>query len=350
MNYIDVDNLKYHVAEGHITARRHPTLPYTVYNYAAMTQFKKIWDNETLKSRGLVLDDDFNVVAVGFRKFFNWEEYPEGTIPIHLPYEVTMKMDGSLLIIRNMGDHVVATTRGSMESPQSAMGKHILEKMYGFDCLDPNYTYLFEVIYKENRIVCLYPEDDVILLSMFDMRTFTEVPYDELPKNFNIVKRYTNVDIEELRLLDIPNEEGFVIRYSNGFRAKIKMKTYMELHRLVSSFTNLSIYECLMNGTNFDQLIETTPDEFYTFAKAVKKELEDNFNLILEKVQRIHDEVVTMGSQKEKALYLLGNDEYKPYAPIVFSMLNGKPYEKAIWKMIEPKEKLYPVYSQSMQS
>ena len=347
-DYIDVDNLKYHVAEGHITARRHSTLPYTVYNYAAMTQFKKIWDNETLKSRGLVLDDNYNVVAVGFKKFFNRAEIDPSLIPYHLPFEITKKMDGSLLIIRNMGDHVIATTRGSMESSQSVRGKEILEQKYGFDCLDPNYTYLFEVLYKENRIVCLYPEDDVVLLSMFDMNTFEEVPYDQLPKNFNIVQRYDGLDLELIQSLDIPNEEGFVVRFSNGYRYKEKMETYMQLHHLVSSFTNLSIYECLMNGTNFDQLIESTPDEFYTFAKTIKKELEDNFNLHLEKSKDIYNVVCPMDSRKEQALYLLKNDELKLYAPIVFAMLNNKPYEKIIWKMVEPQNKIYPVYSQSM--
>ena len=336
MSYIDPENLKYHVREGHITARRHPTLPYTVYNYAALTQFKKIWDNETLKSRGLVLDDDYNVVAVGFKKFFNWEEYPEGMIPIHLPFEATMKMDGSLLIIRNMGDHVVNTTRGSFESPQAAMGKHIIESKYGLDSLDPNYTYLFEVIYPENRIVCNYGYEDVVLLSMYDMRTFEEVPYEELSKTFPIVKRYDGLDIETMRTLDIANEEGFVIRFSNGFRAKIKFKTYMELHRIVTGISSRAVWELLKDGKSLDEVLEVIPDEFYDFVKKTMGELQRKYATYDYQTQTALDHLAKLGfeTQKEKALWI--QEHAKDVASFVFAGLAGKDYKEGIWKKIYP--------------
>lgn len=335
MNYIDPENLKRHVAEGHITTRRHPALPYTVYNYAATTQFNKIWDNETLKSRGLVLDDDYNVVAMGFRKFFNWEEYPQDTIPVHLPFLATKKMDGSLLIIRNMGDHVVYTTRGSFESPQAQMGYNILKEKYGLDSLDPNYTYLFEVLYPENRIVVNYGVDDVVLLSMFDMRTFEEVQYNDLPKNFNVVER-VDYDLDLMRQLDIPNEEGFVVRFNNGFRAKIKFKTYMELHKVVTGVSSRMVWELLKDGKSINDILEILPDEFYDFVVKTMGELNDKFdhynNLVVSTVEKMN--TLDLPTQKDKALWIRENS--KEIAPFVFNAISGKDYKDGIWKKIYP--------------
>lgn len=118
---------KHYIDKGLIIKQVHPTLPLSIYNYSRECQFNKNWDRYTLACRGLVLDNEGNVIAKPFPKFFNWEEikddkyahcegcrrvgmincaHPEecggwemrSVIP-NESFEVYEKMDGSLGII-----------------------------------------------------------------------------------------------------------------------------------------------------------------------------------------------------------------------------------------------------------
>lgn len=68
---VDVAEFERLVAEGYITERRHPTLPLRVYCYTKKTQYSRTWTPETRMARGLVTDDEGNVVARPFEKFYN---------------------------------------------------------------------------------------------------------------------------------------------------------------------------------------------------------------------------------------------------------------------------------------
>ncbi len=48
-------------------------------------------------------------------------------------------------------------------------------RKYNFQKLHTDYTYLFEIIYKENRIVCDYDFEDVVLLGVINTKTGIEV-------------------------------------------------------------------------------------------------------------------------------------------------------------------------------
>jgi hypothetical protein len=76
----------------------HPTLPLFIHNYSEKTQFDKRWDEVTMSCRGLILDNNGDVIARPWKKFFN---YGEGRLKIDdvMPVEVTDKMDGSLGIL-----------------------------------------------------------------------------------------------------------------------------------------------------------------------------------------------------------------------------------------------------------
>jgi RNA ligase len=103
--------------------------------------------------RGLVTDDKGNIVARPFKKFFNMEEGK------HTPtsdFEVYDKMDGSLGIFFYYEGGWVMATRGSFTSDQAVKGYEMMFK-YDFANLHKDYTYLFEIIYDQNRIVVKYP-------------------------------------------------------------------------------------------------------------------------------------------------------------------------------------------------
>jgi RNA ligase len=184
----DLDILNQYVKDGWVERNDHPSLPISIYNYSRKTQYEGKWDDVTLKTRGLVLDNEGNVVAKSFDKFFNYEElvgskFKPSQIP-NEPFEVFEKMDGSLGILfyyekeltfeeraklmddtngpwsgigeiavemdrQNIptknGEWILAT-KGSFSSDQAIKGMELLKK-YKYEKLIKGFTYLFEIIY-----------------------------------------------------------------------------------------------------------------------------------------------------------------------------------------------------------
>ena len=167
-----IEELERYNKEGLLHKQTHPNFDLTIWNYSPRVQYERLWDNITLQCRGLVTNSNGEIVARPFKKFFNYEEHKPEDIP-NENYEVYEKMDGSLGILFYYNEWILAT-RGSFTSPQAIKGKELLEK-YDYNRLDKNYTYLFEIIYPENRIVCDYDFEDLVLLGIIHTKTGDEV-------------------------------------------------------------------------------------------------------------------------------------------------------------------------------
>jgi RNA ligase len=115
----------------------------TIWNYSEKVQYENLWDEITLQTRGLVTDNEGNVVARPFKKFFNLEEGK------HTPtsdFEVFEKMDGSCIILFNYEGEWVFASRGSFTSEQAIKAKE-LSSNFNLHKLNKDYTYVFEIIY-----------------------------------------------------------------------------------------------------------------------------------------------------------------------------------------------------------
>lgn len=156
---IDLLLLDKYVTDGYILVNKHPEHNLRILNYSRKVQFEKFWNSFTLLCRGLIIDDDGNVVAMPFVKFFNYEEHKAEEIPT-TNFEVFDKMDGSLGILFYYAGNWHIATRGSFVSDQAIRAKEILKK-YNTEDLDEEITYLFEIIYPENRIVVNYGEEEI---------------------------------------------------------------------------------------------------------------------------------------------------------------------------------------------
>ena len=80
--YIDEYVLKEMLANGLISSRKHPFAPLTILTYTKECQGERIWNEATEKCRGLIIDDDLNIVARPFKKFYNYEELIADAFPI----------------------------------------------------------------------------------------------------------------------------------------------------------------------------------------------------------------------------------------------------------------------------
>lgn len=333
--------------QGYIARQKHPTLPLYIYNYTHKAQFDGMWTPETMACRGLITDLDLNIVARPFPKFFNYEQH-QGPLPDG-KFEVYEKMDGSLIIATLYEGKLVVATRGSFTSDQALHAAKLLNEDYvGAEFL-PNKTYLFEVIYPENRIVVDYKgRDELVLLAIIHTPSGQEFP---LPtKNWGsipVVNRYQELE-DERKISGLTAEtgrenfEGYVVRWENGFRLKMKFEEYKRLHRLVTGVNAKTIWELLKAGKGIEELLTHVPDEFYSWVKDTTDNLELNYEAV---------EVVTKCQFEEIAQDLIecyGRFEDAPrkdfakramkstYSDILFQMLDGKDYSQAIWKRIRP--------------
>lgn len=317
------------IEEKHVSVQKHPDADLFIYNYTPVVQYDKLWNEVTLNTRGLIMDGKMNVISKPFGKFFNLEEHSPTEIP-NLPFEVFDKLDGSLGVLYWIGGIPKIATRGSFTSTQAIHATEILYGRYAhvFEQLNQGKTYLFEIIYPENRIVVDYKGiDDIFLLTVIDNETGEE-SLDDI--GFPLVKRFDGInDLLELKALENNDQEGFVIRFSNGFRVKMKFAEYVRLHRIITGISSLSIWQYLSQGLPFNELLERVPDEFYNWVNKVQYELRGAYVDIEEECLGAYKE---FGTRKESAIYF----QTQKYPAILFNMLDGKSYQNNIWKLIRP--------------
>jgi RNA ligase len=321
--------------EGLLYSQVHPTLPLTIWNYTEKVQYEGLWDEITLSCRGLVTDDRAVVFARPFKKFFNMEEGK------HTPtseFEVFEKMDGSLGIMFKYNGEVICATRGSFASDQAVwMSKFAKEYNYE-DIIVDGFTYLFEIIYPENRIVVNYGDQErLVLLGIIKTESGEEVPYDDISfDGWDIVNKYDGIrDYSELKSKIDNNAEGFVVRFSNGDRMKIKGEEYLRLHKVMTNLSTTAVWEVLSNGGSMDDLLKDVPDEFYGKVKEYEKSLIVQFNQLEEEYQNHFDSIKGLGVRKLFAQTAI----MFQHPSILFGMLDGKDISPMIWKIIKPEFK-----------
>ena len=317
------------IADGFIARQKHPEADLFIYNYTPKAQYERMWTPETLACRGLILDGDGNVQARPFSKFFNLDEHT-GTLPAE-PFEVFEKMDGSLGITYHLDGKARIATRGSFTSEQAQRAQAILDGPYGHVRLEPSLTYLFEIIYPENRIVIDYAGlEDLVLLAVVDTETGTELPAPEI--GFPVVRRYDGVsDIAALRELEEENREGFVVRFvESNLRLKVKFAEYVRLHRLITGVNERFIWEQLRDGIALEPLFERVPDEFNQWLRATIGGLEAQYR---EVEDLCRGQFKDLGDRKSTAVYFTSRCDHPA---VLFRMLDGKEYGDVIWKMLKP--------------
>lgn len=377
--------LEKYYEDGLLHKQTHPTLDLTIWNYTPKVQYERLWDEITIQCRGLVTNSKGKIIARPFKKFFNYEEHKPEDIP-NEHFVVYEKMDGSLGILfyyeyelsnerryniwfnnnyetgmerffdsnnipnyddpyyeptpKTIGEWILAT-RGSFTSPQAIKGKEILDTKYDISPLRKDNTYLFEIIYPENRIVVDYGnEEKLVVLGGFHTETGDEIPDSSLffmeGCGFEFVTTYkTWGEGYDLLKEEISKDrEGYVIRFKNGFRMKIKGDEYKRLHKILTNISNRDIWEYLKNNKPLDEILDKVPDEFYNWVKDTVRDLQLQYEKIQTDVEKEFKELI---NKKEFAFKIKGTE----YEHLLFTRLNT--FSPKLCEMIW--DRIYPTYS-----
>jgi len=233
-----------------------------------------------MMARGLVLDiNGPRVAATPFPKFFNLGEGGTESIP-DLPFETFEKVDGSLIIIFWHDGQWRTATKGSLQSEQAVWARRVLADT-DLGSLSPGVTYLAEAIYPENRIVVRYEETGLVLLAAYGENGH-ELTYDAVLETaerlgWRAAQRHSYASVSELieQAGTLPaTQEGFVLRFSDGLRLKVKGQEYQRIHALVSRVTPLAMWEAMSAGDDMTRIRRDLPEEYWGDFDAITRLLE----------------------------------------------------------------------------
>ena len=328
-----------------LTCQKHEVCDLLIWNYSHKAQYEKNWTPELRMARGLITDLKGNILYRPFEKFFNWEEHTgEDSKLDPIPnekFKVFAKLDGSLGILYWMNDEPYLATRGSFVSDQAMTGSVILRR-YDWSKINKKYTYLFEIIYPENRIVIDYGgAKAIILLAVIDTETGKTLDTKENCADFPYVQE---VPVEGKSITDLKNDqkdnqEGYVLLFESGVRVKVKFDEYIRLHRLITGVNAKTIWDLMRNNQPFEELMQRVPDEFYDWVQKTRKDLDDEYNFAeavayqdLEKVKKLKTR-----KAQAKAIFRMDSKREKKLSGIIFKMLDNQDYSKQIWGMLKPK-------------
>jgi RNA ligase len=298
-----------------------------LFCYSRECQYEGLWDEVTRAARGIIFNKvTGEVLCRPFQKFHNASELV-GKINLYelarKPFLTLTKIDGSLGLLFKYKNQWHVATKGSFESEQAAWATKWFREHIKHQEILPGYSYLFEIIYPENKIVVDYGDrEDMVLLGIIENTTGNEMPYASMKIEGERIGA-TVVEAVEFRDLDelyeyckkLPcTEEGFVVTFHNGFKIKVKGDEYCKIHRILSHMTPLAFWgawdlEAMDIPKDF---LMGIPEEFREMTNTLYHQIYDLHHDPFNKVKDTYEELMKIlpAEVDHKTFFLTAQDRY----------------------------------------
>lgn len=331
-----IKTLNEYKENGLLVSQNHPTLPLSIWNYTPKVQYEGLWDEITTICRGLVIHNETGeIISRGFPKFWNLEENR------HTPtnaFEIFEKLDGQYIGCFWYNGEMIVNSRGSFDSIYSREAKRILHEKYRFftGCFPKNYTACFELVGFE-QIVVSYPTPDLIATGLFDSYGFElSLSYRSNLYGIPIVKKFDGLDYKNIKQLNWQNAEGFVVRFNNGHRCKIKFEDYIKLHRQMTNLSTTGIWEALKENKPVSEILNDVPDEFYDKVQEYENTLREKYAEIVE-MSTLYFNFFKPKLYSRKLFFdSINTFVAEPYKFVVLNMIDDKDSSEIIWNYLRP--------------
>lgn len=313
-----------------------------LFDYNRTCQYSRNWNETTLSARGIVFEEATGkLVARPLKKFFNYQELEFqnllATIPKNIRFTSMSKEDGSCGICYFYNGTWHINTRGSFMSDQAVWGEIWLHTNVDLNALDKDFTYVFEIVYRKNKIVIDYGEfEGLILLAAIHTEIGYELDYSQLQTistNLSIrlaeEQHFSSLEeiLEVAKVLDA-NHEGFVVKFAVGneiHRCKIKGDKYCAIHKMISNMTPLSFWEAVYLDTLKIPVsfLAELPEEFRETSDQLKEAIEGILQKDLESLNEMVSKCPeSFESEKDRWFYLVDNFGANN-ASLVLTVLKG---------------------------
>lgn len=228
------------------------------FNFTRDAFNKGIWDNQTIRARGLFMNTETTeIVARSYEKFFNAPgEVPQTTLEsmkknMVFPVSAFVKDNGFLGItgVDTQSDTLIIASKSTTSGAFKEIFEAILYQTVGSETVlkmkqymkDHNVSFVFEVNDPVNDPhMVKYEQAHVVLLDViYRTPDFNKLPYDQLVEVANTFglkakvheKTFTNWNDFHAWFEQTSNDfnlqiEGYVIEDSDGFMTKIKLPYY----------------------------------------------------------------------------------------------------------------------------
>lgn len=269
------------------------------FNFTREAFYGDVWNDQTVKARGLYIDTDrMKIAARSYNKFFSVNQRPECRFEalqhtLQFPVTCYVKENGFLgLVSYNPDtDDLFITTKSSPDGPYAEWLKDMVyRKVQNTDlmkqiCKEQDVTFVFECVdMKNDPHIIKYQDDELFLLAIVkNSMDFIQYEYDDLVNTANEIGVKCKTKAIELgtwaEFVDWYNEvldpdyefngriiEGFVIEDSAGYMTKVKL-TYYNFWKFMRGLT----HEVLQRGYFHKTSALTTPtaNDYYGFIKGI---------------------------------------------------------------------------------
>lgn len=335
----------------------HPDQPLLILNYTRTAQYKSVWNEVTTACRGIIVHAGTGeVLARPFGKFFNYGESEE-LGQLHGPVHVTDKADGSLgILFHDVHGSPTIATRGSFTGEQATHATAVYRDRYASHWSpNPDWTYLFEIVYPDNRIVLNYgAQDDLVLLTAIETATGHTVAFADAVANWPgpVVETFGYSSLAEaLAAPDRDDREGLVVHFTDtDIRVKVKYTEYKRMHRLLTGCSARTLWEhlavaackdlvkdrrqwgsylgmdparaeeCLAIGEGWlEKILDNVPDEFDSWVRNTTASIEGAVQ-----------DVVTDGLAQAEHVKAACNGDREA----MFHMLTGNPVQMELMRLL----------------
>lgn len=383
--HINLKLLNKMVAEGYVNVSSHPDdNSLKLLNYSRSAQYEGKWNDATKMTRGLMIKaskDDYSdavIIERPWKKFFTlsqirnddgsagWalgdEEENESSEPTEMdrldftaPAIVTDKLDGSMGILYTAPNGELAiSTKGSFVSEQAIMytkllkeNKEMYEAASELRKNNPDTTFIFELVGRENQIVVAYDKNDISLIGAVDKsdgRYHSVLEYSDVWNNDKGLSTTEIMPAENLQeALSLPpreNREGVVVMILSDdldkqMQLKIKQDDYLAIHKLLYSMNKKSLFELTRNG-KYAETMKNIPEGARRLHDSTHEKLLESYNSRLSEAFDVYEQYKHLETKKDFALAI--KDLPQDIKTILFSMNNGGNYRDAVWNLVWKKD------------
>ena len=299
---------------------------FIIFSYGIEADFKI---DIVRECRGIILDetDNYTPVCVPFFKFGNYGESYADDIDWSTA-KVQEKIDGSLIKVwchkgiwhvstNNTINAENARTDNDLDTFRNVFNRAWERTGKQFDELNPDDTYMFELISPQTRVVVPYMETKIYHTGTRNNNTLQELNVDigiEKPETFSIA---TIEDCVEAAANLDSYHEGFVVVDARWRRIKVKSPVYVAIHHLLNNISSdKRIIDIIISGED-EEVISYFP-EYADMFRSVRAKI-DHFIAYNEKeLETVRN--ADYSTQKELAEYVT-----KTVCPsCLFTVVKGK--------------------------
>ncbi|EKV57948.1 RNA ligase [Brachyspira hampsonii] len=296
----------------------------TVYstNFSDRVFYKRLWNEQTIKARGLYRYNETNEIAGrSYDKFFNYDEVNETKLKsleknIEFPVSVYKKYNGYLFLVflDKTRDELIFATKSSIDTKMTSWAESLLtEENKNFIkeyCKKNNTTFVFECIHlKDSSHPIVYDESFLVLLDIiYNEENFRKLSYEELSGK-EITEQFKIK--EKIEILEAPKDnkyieeminkytddfsidyEGVVFEDSKGFMVKVKCPFYIIKKALRSESMRLNRLSYSLNIHYPNQYVIFTGNKIFLKYKRENK-LKEWRSLQVSEVLETYNEVLS---------------------------------------------------------